>query len=425
MNAADVVVLGGGVIGVSCALELAREGASVTLLEAGPELGGGCSGGSAGLLCPSHAAPLATREALFQGLRWSLSRGQPLVLRPRPSLLPWLGRYIAACRPGQERAATDLLRRLASESLELHERLRGEIGVALERTGTLNVYESEPGLERGRREALEHTRAGLRSQELTAAEAAELEPALLTPVAGARLYPDELSGDPLDFVRRVGAAAREAGAMIRLATDARAIVSRGSRVVALDTSEGRIALGTLVLAAGAWTPGLTGSLGLRIPIEAGKGYHLDFPRLAADPRLPVFLQEARVVVTPLGERLRLAGTLELAGLDLGLDPRRLQPIERAGARRIRGLAGRRPLASWCGLRPCAPDGLPMLGRPRRYENLVLATAHAMLGFTLAPLSGRIVARLVAGEPPPAGLELLDPDRFASGPGRRARRSRAR
>jgi D-amino-acid dehydrogenase len=408
----EVVVVGGGVIGVSCALELARAGASVTLLESGPELGSGCSAGSAGLLVPSHAAPLATRAALAQGLRWSLSRDRPFVLRPRPALVPWLLRYAAACRPQRERAATELVRELARRSLELHERLRDEVGVRLERTGTLNVYETEAGLEAGRAEAHEHAKAGLRCQELTSAEAAELEPALLTPLAGARLYPDELSGDPLDFVLRVGAAAREAGASIRLATEVRAIESRGGRVLALDTDAGRIALETLVLAAGAWTPGLTRGLGLTVPIESGKGYHLDFPRLAADPRLPVFLQEARVVVTPLEGRLRLAGTLELAGLDLDIDPRRLAPIERAGARRIRGLAGRRALASWCGLRPCTPDGLPLLGRSGRYENLVLASGHAMLGFTLAPLTGKIVAGLVAGDSPSPAPELFAPDRFA-------------
>jgi D-amino-acid dehydrogenase len=413
VSAPDVAVVGGGVIGVCCALELARAGAAVTLIEAGPGLGAGCSAGSAGLLIPSHAAPLATRAALVQGLRWSLSRQSPLALHPRPALVPWLLRFAAACTPSRERAATELVRRLAGESLELHEALRDQVGVRLERSGTLNVFETEAGLEEGRRHALEHARAGLRSQTLTSVEAARLEPALAPGFAGAIHYPDELSGDPLDFVLRVGAAARAAGTDIRTGTQVRALRARGGRIEGLETTAGCLAPATVVLAAGVWTPGLVRSLDLPLPLEGGKGYHLDFARAASDPHLPLFLQEARVVATPFEGRLRLAGTLELAGLDLSLDPRRLAPIERAGGRRIDGLAGRRPLAAWCGLRPCAPDGLPVLGRPRRYDNLVLATAHAMLGFTLAPLTGKLVAGLVAGGAPRPDLAPLQPDRFAA------------
>jgi D-amino-acid dehydrogenase len=421
VSGSDAVVVGGGAIGVCCALELARRGARVTLLEAGPELGAGCSSGNAGLLCPSHAAPLATRASLRQGLRWSLAPDAPFALRPRPALVPWLARFAAACTPERERAATRYVRSLAVASLALHERLGEECGTGVERRGTLNVYETGPALAAAMREAAEHAAAGLRPEVLTGAEAEGLEPALAGPVAGAVHFPDELSGDPLAFVRAIGRAAEEAGAEIRTRTEVLALEARRGRIARVETTAGPLGAGTIVLAAGAWTPRVARGLGLALPVEGGKGYHVDYPAAEGDPRIPIFLREAHVIATPLEGRLRLAGTLELSGLDLSVDRRRVAAIERAGGRRVRGLEGRPVAEVWRGVRPCAPDGLPIVGRPERYENLVLATAHAMLGFTLAPVTGRLVAQLAAGEAPEHDLALLHPDRFHAVLRRRALR----
>jgi D-amino-acid dehydrogenase len=130
-----------------------------------------------------------------------------------------------------------------------------------------------------------------------------------------------------------------------------------------------------------------------------------------DPRIPVFMQESRVIATPLAGRLRLAGTLELAGLNLGIDARRTRAIVAAARRVLPGLGAPRVLELWAGLRPCAPDGLPLIGRPAELENLVLATGHATMGLTLAPITGRLVADLLAGEPPGHDVAALQPDRF--------------
>jgi D-amino-acid dehydrogenase len=416
VSAPDGAVVGGGAIGVCCARELARRGASVTLLEAGAELGAGCSAGNAGLLCPSHVEPIASRAALLEGLRALPSRDSPLALRPRPGLVPWLLRFAAACTPARERAATAITRELSAASLALHAELARAHGTGVERRGTLNVYETGAGFERGRREAARNAAAGLPNEVLDGAAATAFEPALQGPVAGAILYPDDMSGDPLAFVQAVGRAASGAGAELRCGSEVLGLRLRGGRIEALDTTRGRLRAGTVVLAAGVWSPRVVRGTGLSLPVQGAKGYHLDHAPLAGDPQVPVYLQEARVVLTPLPGRLRLAGVFDLAGLDDSVDQRRLAAVQRAGERRIRGLAGREPVHVWRGLRPCAPDGLPILGRTRRLENLVLATAHAMLGFTLAPVSGRLVAQLLAGEPPAHPLALLDPDRFT----RRAR-----
>ena len=403
-------MIGGGAIGACAALELARRGAKVTLLERGPRLASGCSEGNAGLICPSHAEPLASRAALVEGFRGLLDRDGPVAVHPRPRLAPWVAQFAAACTPARERAGTRALRSLSQASLVRHEQLARELATGVERRGTLNVYETEERFERGRRAAAA-AREELSSEVMVGGEAAVFEPALRGPVAGAVYYPDELSGDPLTFVEAIGRAAQAAGAVVRVGVEVHELAGGGGRIERLETSAGTFAPETIVLAAGVWSPRLAAGLGLSLRVVGGKGYHVDYAATAADPRVPLFLQEARVVITPFPGTLRLAGTLELGALDLTLSQRRVESVRRAGSRRVHGLDGRSVRHRWSGLRPCAPDGLPLVGRPRAWNNLVVATGHAMLGFTLAPITGVLVADLVSGAAPSEDIALLDPDRF--------------
>jgi D-amino-acid dehydrogenase len=380
----DVAIVGGGAIGVCCALELARRGASVTLLERGPTLASGCSAGNAGLICPSHSTPIANPASLRNGIRWMWKRDSPFYLRPRPAMLPWLARFALAARGWEERA--QLIRALSLESLELHAVLGEELTTSFERTGTLNVYATSAGLEQGAREA-EHS--GLRHAVLGTDETRALEPSLSGPVHGSVHYPDEGRVDPRRFVEVVGRAAAEAGAEIRTGTDVRSL------------EELRAA--TVVVAAGAWSRTL-----VDLPLEGGKGYHIDFERSNDDPRIPAWIQETWTIATPLPDRLRLSGTLELAGLDLSIAPARVEAIRRGGERWFRGLATRPQVEMWAGLRPCLPDGLPAIGR---LGKVVVATGHAMKGVSLAPITGRLVAQHVAGETPAIDLAPFDPGRF--------------
>ncbi|MCC6222016.1 MAG: FAD-dependent oxidoreductase [Thermoleophilia bacterium] len=408
----DVVVVGGGAIGVCAAYELARRGAAVTLLERGGELAWGCSAGNAGLITPSHATPLASPEALREGLRWLWRPDSPFYLRPRPAVLPWLARFVRASTPERVRASTPVIRALAAASLAQHVELAAAgLDTGLERRGTLSVYEAEEAFAHARAEAAESARAGARAEVLDPAVARELEPSLAADIAGAILHPDDAHCDPLRFVHAVGAAAAEAGAAIRTRVEVLGLRRSAGRVDAVVTTTGDVAAGEVVLAAGVWTPVLARPLGLYVPVEGGKGYHVDFEAADGDPGLPTWFDEARVIATPLPGRLRLAGTLELAGLDLSVDRRRVDAIVRAGQRGLRGLEGRRVLEVWRGLRPCTPDGLPIVGRPPAYENLALATGHAMMGLTLAPVTGRLVAELLTGDEPSQDVRPLRPERF--------------
>jgi D-amino-acid dehydrogenase len=401
----DVVVVGGGAIGAASALELARRGAQVVLLEKGPALASGCSAGNAGLICPSHSTPLSNPAAVRNGLRWMFTRDSPFYLKPRLEAVPWLARFLLAARRSDQGAR--VIRALSLASLAMHAQLATEIDTSFERRGVLNVYTTEESAAAGR---LEAERSGLRFHVLDHGQALELEPALQPHTVGAVYYPDEAHCDSLRFVEAVAAAAKAEGAEIRTGVEVRRL-RRLDRSVALETSEGELRPATAVLAAGAWTRQLARSAGVYLPLEGGKGYHVDLEASATDPRIPVWLQESWAIATPLPGRLRLAGTLELAGLDPTIDPLRAEAVRRGGERGLRGLEGRRVMDVWAGLRPCAPDGLPVIGTPDGTPGVVLATGHAMKGVSLAPVTARLVGDLVAGGPPSHELSPFRPDRF--------------
>lgn len=401
----DVAIIGGGAVGAACALDLVDRGAEVTLLERGPDLGSGCSAGNAGLICPSHSTPISNPAAVRNGFRWMLDGDSPFYLRPRVAAVPWLARFLLASRRAQ--AGARAVRNLSVASLELHAGLGRRLDTGFERRGVLNVYTTEESYAAGRREA---QASGLRYDVLDRDGALGLEPALGPRTLGAVYYPEEAHVDPLRFVRAVGAAAAAGGAQVRTEVEVRHLRREGDRVV-VETSEGALRPGTAVLAAGAWSGALARTAGVYLPLEGGKGYHVDLEGAEGDPTIPTWLQESWAIATPLPGRLRLAGTLELAGLDLSINSRRAEAVRNGGVRGLRGLEGRRVIDIWAGLRPCTPDGLPVIGRPKGLPGLVLATGHAMKGVSLAPVTAKLVGELVVGETPSHDLAPLRPGRF--------------
>jgi D-amino-acid dehydrogenase len=406
MTASDVVVVGGGAIGAAAALELSRRGAAVTLLDRDGD-GSGCSFGNAGLICPSHAEALASPGALLDGLGWMLRRDSPFHLRPRSALLPWLARFALAARPARSARSSAVLRELAQASLERHGALADAgLPTSFVRRGILSVYDSERSLEAAR------AALPVGSEVLDAATARSLQPALAEDrIAGAVYHPREGHCDPRALVEALLGAAREAGAEVRSGVEVLRLRRSDGRITGLDTTAGPLPAGAVVLAAGAWTRELAAGVGVRIPLEAAKGYHVELDADGIAAPVPVYMEDARVVATPLAGRLRVAGTLELSGLDLSVDHVRLAALARAARRTLALPRDARTLHVWRGLRPCAPDGLPIVGAADGVENLVIATGHAMLGVTLAPVTGEIVACLLSGEQPDHPVQALAPSRF--------------
>jgi D-amino-acid dehydrogenase len=372
----------------------------------------GCSYGNAGLISPSHVEALANPAAIRDGLIWMARRDSPFRLRPRLSLLPWLARFGAAALPSRSAAGTAALRTLATTSLELHEELaRSGLPTSFARRGILSVYESERAFGTARRHLQAAASDASEARVLTLDAARELEPALAPSLAGAVHHPREAHCDPGAFVAALLDASRELGAEICTGVEILRLGRSNGRVSELQTTAGPLRAGTVVLAAGTWTRDLARELGVQLPLEGGKGYHLELDADSLRAGIPIYMEEARVVATPVGSRLRLAGTLELAGMDLRVDPIRLEALGRAARRTLVLPPDARTVQVWRGLRPCAPDGLPVIGPVEGVANLFLATAHAMHGITLAPVTGEIMANLISGERSRHNIEPFTPARF--------------
>ncbi|MEP7105369.1 MAG: FAD-dependent oxidoreductase, partial [Chloroflexota bacterium] len=351
------MVVGGGAVGVACAYELARRGARVTLLESEPELGLGCSYGNAGLVGSEVATPLATPTALREGMRWLFAPDAPFHAPLRPRLLPWMLRFALASRRSRSAAAARALLPLGRDSYRMHlEYAAAGLEVGLRQRGALLTWETERGFAAG---GPAHAQEGTL---LSGDEARRAAPGLAPRIAGA-VYVDAVAHcDSLLWTRGVGAAAAGLGAELAPGTAVRGLLVEGGRVSGVETEAGPLRAGVVVLAAGVWSRALLRPLGISLPLEAGKGYHVDVDTAAGDPSLPVYMQESHVVATPLGRCLRLAGTLELSGLDASISTRRSDAVAAAAARTLPGIGGRRRQEVWAGLRPCTADGIPVIGR---------------------------------------------------------------
>lgn len=405
---ADVLVVGGGFAGVCTAYELARRGKRVVLVERG-DVASGCSAGNAGLIVPSHSIPMAAPGVLAKGMKWMFDPDSPFYIKPRfsPALFSWLWKFRGACSEERARRSTTVLRDLHLASLALY----GEIALPHSRDGLLLLYRSERGLHEGLEEARVLEQAGIASRALSLGEIAARVPRAKPGLAGGILFPSDAHLDPLAFVRALAARAEAAGARLCTHTEVLGFIRSGRKIEGLRSAKGDLAADQVVLATGSWSPSLARELGLRIPIQPAKGYSVTLPRPESCPSLPLLLMEAKVGVTPLGDRMRLAGTLELAGLDLSINERRVEAIRRGARDYLEGLDATGPGEVWAGLRPCTPDGLPILGRAPGFDNLILATGHAMIGVSLGPVTGRLAAQLACGEKPDLDLAPLRPDRF--------------
>ena len=407
-----VLVVGSGVLGLCVAYYLLRSGRSVVVLEReGPD-GPNCSRENAGMVVPSHFVPLAAPGVVSQGMRWMMDPESPFWVRPRLSggLMRWGWLFLRHATDAHVKGSAELLRDLSLESRGLFEELEGEGSIGLVQKGLLSLCESEEALAEEAETAEAARELGLKAEVCDARRVAELDPDIEMKVAGGIWQGHDCHLDPALFLKELKKRIEAMGGEICYGKE---VVGVGDGRVAVRGG-GEMKGSAVVLAGGAWTPELAGALGLRLPMQAGKGYSLTLKHPVQLPRLCSILTEAKVAVTPMGGHLRVAGTMEIGGNDLTVKPRRVQGIIKAACRvfpqfRTEHFSGIEP---WAGLRPCSPDGLPYVGKVPGREGVFVATGHAMMGLSLGPVTGKIVAGMLNDDEPFPGSGRLAPGRFS-------------
>ncbi len=412
---ADVLVLGGGVIGLACAHYLLAEGRSVRVLEAG-KVGGGSSWGNCGTLTPSHAAPLAAPGMVGRGLAWMLSPSAPLYIRPRwdPALMRWLARVAGRCNARDWRASGLAKGALLKYSRALVEDLVYGQGLdcGFEAAGLHYVFRGARALEHHQRELPLLAELGIPARVLDGAALAADEPALRPGLAGAIHFPGDAQLRPDRYTAGLARIVREAGGVIEEGVRVDGFERGRNGVEVVQTSEGRRSGARVLLAMGAWSARFADNLGLPIPIQPGKGYSITYDRPGTVPRRPLVLKERSVCVTTWADGFRLGSTMEFSGFDDSLNPRRLAALERGAADYLREPAGPVKREQWCGWRPMVYDDLPLLGRAPGYNNLFLATGHGMMGMGMSAGTGRLPADLMTGRAPAIDPAPYSPARLA-------------
>ena len=414
----QVVVIGAGVVGLCTAYYAAQRGFKVAVIDRNTEEHANCSYGNAGMVVPSHFVPLAAPGAVALGLKWMFNPESPFWIKPRLDfeLFDWAFKFWRASNAENVHRAAPLLRDLHLASRDCFEKLAADCAneFGLVTRGLLALCKSPHSLEEEERGAEQARKLGIPAEVLDAQGLAKLEPNICMDVAGAIYFPRDCHLTPNKFMARMKALVKDAGANVMWETDARGVKREGKHIRAVATSEGDIEADEFVLCGGSWSPVLAREMELKLPLQAGKGYSLTLKNPPQLPAICAILTEARIAVTPMGETLRVGGTMEMAGLNEEINPVRVRGIIKAMPNyypefRPEHFADVQP---WQGLRPVSPDGLPYLGRTARYENLVIATGHAMMGLSLGPISGKLAAEILSGENPSINLNLLNPDRYA-------------
>lgn len=410
-----VVVIGAGVVGLCSAYYALRRGWRVTVLDREAAESETCSHGNAGMVVPSHYIPLAAPGMIAKGLRWMLDPSSPFYIRPTwdLELWRWCWTFYRHATERHVQASCEPLWRWNMNSRALYAELAREADFGWTAKGLLMLCKTQAGLDAEAKVADLSRQWGGRAEVLSAREVAMKDPSVTMDVLGAVWFPDDCHLHPGRLMDWLRAEIARLGGRVMAGSEVTHGDTSGTRITELHAGAQRIKLDALVVAGGVWSGQFLKKLGLRLPLQPGKGYALTLENPPQLPELCSILTEAKVAVTPMNGQLRVAGTMEVGTWNSPVNPKRVEGIKRSMSPyfpefSVNDFTGVRV---WQGLRPVSPDGLPYIGRVPGWDNAWVATGHAMMGLSLAPATGSWIAGQLDGEQAAPSDAVFAPGRF--------------
>jgi D-amino-acid dehydrogenase len=416
LRSGSVIVAGGGIVGIACSHYLQAAGFEVTVIDHG-EIGGECSHGNCGYVCPSHVAPLTEPGAMKLAMKSLFNPRSPFRVKPRlsPALAWWMLQFARRCTHRQVLSAGRHLQTILEASIAEYRSLMAseQLDCEWEEQGLLYVFEHEGPLQAfAAEDRMLKENFGLAATRIAGADLPDFDPGLKPGLAGGFHYPGDASLRPDRLCSSWAERLRTRGVGFREHCSLTQVLREGNRIVGLETSQGRLAADHYVFALGARSTLWSKQLGISIPIEPGKGYSMTMARPEHCPSHPILFPEQKVGVSPFEQGMRLGSMMEFAGYDTTIPPQRIAQLRDAARRYLVANVDGPAEETWFGWRPMTWDSLPIIGAVPGLGGGYLATGHNMIGVTLATATGRLVADLVSGRKPFIDAAAYAPGRFS-------------
>lgn len=412
---AKIGIIGGGIIGLSSAYYLQKSGHEITIIDQ-TDLRNGCSYGNAGMIVPSHFIPLAAPGMIAKGIRWMFNSSSPFYVRPRLNLdmIKWGVEFYKHSNSEHVKRSAAALKEISLLSKTMYQQLSKELPFDFDynERGLMMLYQTREVEHEESETAKMANDYGIRAKVLSSEEVQNLEPEVKVNVRGGIFFPGDAHLTPQVFMSGLKDYLREK-ITIHSNTEVIDFEINNNKIKTVKTSKRNFEFDNIVIATGSWSGLLSKKLRLNLQMQAGKGYSFTLPEVSKNIRIPSILLEGRVAVTPMGNSLRFGGTMEITGVDHSINMNRVKGIVKTANEFYPEMKLNVPQIEkvWHGLRPCSPDGLPYIGRSKKYHNLVFATGHSMLGVSLGPGTGKLISEIIDETKLSMNLNLFDPERF--------------
>ena len=410
----EVVIIGAGIIGLCSAYYLQKEGCAVTIIDQS-DMTKGASFVNAGYITPSHIIPLAAPGMITKGLKWMFDTASPFYVKPRldKDFLKWAWAFKKSATASKVEKAIPIIKEINILGRTLYEEIKqsGDFNFHYERKGLLMLYKTDKAGEEEWEVGQRAIKEGLNVNHITAEEVKKMEPDAAIDCKGAIYFDSDAHMTPKEFMTEMVSYLKEKGVTFYTHEKVQDLVISTDAIKEVMTTKRILKADEVLIAAGSWSPLLTRKLGVKIPIQAGKGYQINTVR-ETGITIPALLVEAKVAVTPMNGFTRFAGTMELAGINDTINPKRVKAISKSVSNYYQGLSLTKEEEATAdyGLRPCSPDGLPYIGRTHKYKNLIIASGHAMMGWSLGPPTGKLVSEIISDKKLSLDIKPFHPDR---------------